>query len=128
MLDRMKQCVSATYDFSTHAGAVGTVTLLTNALPADAVVTDIYCSELTNVTSGGSATLKLIGGSTDLSDATAIASFTGQKSLALASSATAIKVSAISDMKVEIATAAVTAGKVRFMVEYYVDQDTTNTI
>ena len=123
LLDQTVNCVSATYDFGVSGGAVSTIVLATLGVPANAVVTQIVIDALTTVTSGGSATIQLKAGSTALTDAVGKASFTGQATLALASSATAIKVSAASDLQITIATAALTAGKVRFIVKYYLSQD-----
>lgn len=128
LVDRTKNLVACTYDFSVSGGAQGDVTLLTGGLPANAIVTQVYHSELTNVTSGGSATVTLNAGSTALTGAIAKATFSGTTSEALAGSATAIKVSDASDITVTIGTADLTAGKVRFFIEYMIDQDTTNAI
>jgi hypothetical protein len=124
LLDKTMGVIVDTYDFSVSGGAVGDITLASSAIPAGAVITRVFHEELTNVTSGGSATVTLKAGATALTDAVAIATFSGVKSEALASSATAIKVSAASDLKITIATAALTAGKVRFYVEYMISQDT----
>lgn len=108
------------YDFDEDGGATGDVEFGVN-LPAGAIVTSVYADEQTTLTSGGSATLQLVAGSTDLTDAEAFdTGFTGADELALASSATAIKLSAVSALKLTIGTAALTAGKVRFCVQYYV--------
>lgn len=128
LIDRTKKVVSATYDFSVSGGAVGDITLLTTAIPASAIITNVWHSELTNVTTSASGTITLKAGSTALTDAIAAATFSGTKSEALASSATAIKVTSEASLVATIATGALTAGKVRFFVEYMVDQDTTNTI
>jgi len=116
------RCDSVLYDFASDAGAVGTVSF-GRVIPAGAIVIKVVADELTNVTSGGSATIKLQAGSTDLTGATAIADFAGLTSPALASSAAAIKLSVDSELKIAIATAALTAGKVRFLVEYLLPND-----
>lgn len=113
---------SALYDFSSDGGAVGSITF-GRLLPAGAVVTRVFADELTNVTSGGSATIQLKAGSTNLTGATAIASFSGLTAPALDGSAAAIKLSADSELQIAIATAALTAGKVRFFVEYILAND-----
>lgn len=117
------RCDSVVYDFSQDGGAVGTVTFR-RQLPAGAIVTRVFSDEITALTSGGSATLQLKAGSTDLVDATAFdTGFAGTESQALASSAEAIKLSADSELQMEIATAALTAGKVRWFVEYLIPND-----
>lgn len=113
------QCV--TWDFSSDGGAVGDIDFGVD-LPADATVTRIFAEELTNVTSGGAATLQLKAGSTALSGAEAIAGFAGITQPALAGSVAGIRVSAASRLKMAIATAAATAGKVRFSVEFFVSK------
>ena len=119
-----KQLAVVEYNFTYDGGAIGTYSLGVQ-LPAGAVVTDVYSDELTTLTSGGSATLQLQAGSTNLTGAVAFdTGFTGVEKQALASSATSIKPSAStkSELKLAIATAALTAGKVRFAVEFYVSE------
>ena len=115
---------SVMYDFSNDAGAVGTLSF-GRMLPEGAVVTRVFSDEQTALTSGGSATLTLKAGSTSLTGAIAFdTGFTATvESQALASSATAIKLSALSELKLTIGTAALTAGKVRFFVEYMLPND-----
>lgn len=119
-----KQIAKATYSFASDTGAVATYAFGT-LLPANAVVTHVYAEELTTCTSGGSATLTLKAGTTALTAATAFdTGFTGYDSLALASSATAVGIgTAALELKLTIGTAALTAGKVRFTVEYYVSAE-----
>lgn len=117
-----KQIASFMYDRSVDGGTTG---LYASGilLPANAVVTNVYADEQTAFTSGGSATVQLKAGSTDLTGDLAFdTGFAGQTSLALASSATAIKVSAASELKVSVEGAALTAGKCRFAVEFYISE------
>lgn len=117
------RCESVLLDLSSDSGAVGTVNCQ-RQLPAGAVVVRVLSDELTALTSGGAATVQLKAGSTNLTDALAFdTDFTGLDSQALASSAEAIKVSSASDLSVAIAAAALTAGKVRFFVEYLLPND-----
>ena len=93
-------------------------------LPANAVVTRVFSDELVALTSSGSATLQLKAGSTALTDAIAFdTGFANSQSQALASSATAIKLSSRSELKLTVAAADLTAGKVRFYVEYMLAND-----
>lgn len=118
VLNFTARCDSYLFDFDLDGGAVGDIDF-ERLIPAGALVTAIYSDELTALTSGGSATVQLKAGATDLTDALAFdTGFTGQDSLALASSAEAIKVSSASAVSITIATAALTAGKVRFYVQY----------
>lgn len=112
------------YDFSVDGGAVGTISFK-NLLPKNAVVVRLYSDVQTVVTSGGSATIKIVAGSTDLTTAQAFSTEyddLGPHLLTLASSAVAIKPSssASSELKLVIGTAALTAGKVRISIEYFI--------
>lgn len=113
---------SCLLDFSTDGGSIGTLST-GRILPAGAIVTEVYADELTNVTSGGLATIKLTAGSTDLIAATAIASFAGTTKVALNGSADAIKLAADSELKIVIATAALTAGKLRLIARWILPND-----
>jgi len=117
---RINRVAKAIWDFSVDGGAVSTISL-GEVLPKNAIIQEVFADVLTACTSGGSATLQLKAGTTALIDATAYDSgfdATGPDEYALASSATAIKLSAASELKLAIATAALTAGKVHFMVQY----------
>lgn len=82
----------------------------------DAIVTGVMSHELTNVTSGGSATVAVRAGTTALVAATAIASFTGVVSHTLSGSAAGIAVSKGDQLNIDVEVAPLTAGKVRFYV------------
>lgn len=115
---------SVLFDFDLDGGAVGDVDFARH-LPAGAVITRVFSDELTALTSGGSATVQLKAGATALTDALAFdTDFTGAiDSQALASSAEGIKLAAEAELKISIAAAALTAGKVRFFVEYLLQND-----
>ena len=113
-LDRTEKVVAVTYDFSVSGGAVGDISLGYSTEEA-CLVTKVLTHEITNCTSGGSATVTLAAGATGLTGATAVASVaTG--TVALAGAATAIAVASGEALKVTIGTAALTAGKIRFYV------------
>lgn len=116
-----KQSQTVLYSFAADGGAVGTFAFGVK-LPSGAVITNVYSDEQTNATSGGAATLQLMAGATALTDAEAFSAFAAAQSRALASSASAIKISADSELKLAVAGAALTAGKIRFAVEYYVSE------
>lgn len=116
-----KQIQTCIYDFSADGGAVGTFSFGAK-LPANAVITNVYSDEQTNITSAGAPTIQLFAGATALTDAELKAAFAGAQSRALASSASAIKLSADSELKMTLAVATLTAGKVRFAVEYYISK------
>ena len=114
---------SVVYDFSEDEGAVGTINF-GRKLPEGAIVTKIISDEITALTSGGAATLQLKVGSIDLTDALAFdTGFAGIDNQVLASSAEGIKVNSDSELNLDIAVAALTAGKVRFFVEYMLPND-----
>lgn len=115
-----KQVTTAVWDFSVDGGAVGTISFAPAPLPAGAVVTNVYTDEQTAVTGATSVTLN--AGSTALTGAVDFTGDSGVNSRALASSATAIKLAADSDLTITIATNPATAGKVRFCVEWYLSE------
>lgn len=119
VLEFSKQAACVTYDFSVDGGAVGTYLFGTN-LPANAIVTSVKSEELTAVTGADSITLK--AGSTALTGAIDFTGDAGIQNRALAGSAAGIKVTSSSELQIAIATNAATAGKIRFMVEFYVSK------
>lgn len=129
VLEFSSQMQSALYDFSIDAGAVGTQ-LFNVQLPANAVVTKITADVQTAATSGGAATFQIIAGSTNLTAATAYNSATaginavGVLDIPLAVTAPfdAIKLSSASELQMAIAGAALTAGKVRWLVEFKISK------
>ena len=117
------RCESMVFDFSTDGGAVGEINFQ-RQLPVGAIVMRILSDELTTLTSGGVATVQLQCGAVDLTDALAFdTDFTGLDIQPLASSAVAVKIATAADLKIDIAGAALTAGKVRFLVEYLLPND-----
>lgn len=121
--DGGSRCESVLYDFTVDTGATGTYNF-GRKLPAGAIVTNVFSDEQTALTSGGSATVQLRAGTTALTDALAFdTDFTGTEEQDLASSATAIKVAAESELNAVVAGAALTAGKVRFYVRYVLQND-----
>ena len=121
VLQFAKQLSAVTYDFSVDGGAVGTY-LFGQSLPAGAIVTNVWTDEVTAFTGATSITLK--AGSTALTGALNLTASTGVNSQALASSATAIKVSSASELQIAIATNAATAGHVHFYVEWMIQPGT----
>lgn len=111
--------VKATYDFAVHGGAIGTINLDLK-LPDNAIIYGGMFDVLTDPTSGGSATVALgLNTTTDLKGATAIASITGLVALVpVMTAGTAVKLTAERQLKVTIATAALTAGKFNVFLYY----------
>lgn len=129
VLEFSRQCQTVKYDFSFDGGAVGSY-LLGASLPAGAVVVGIFADVQTAATSGGSATYQIKSGSVDLTgdiafdSATAGINAVGVLAIPLNVSAPfdAIKLSSSGELALSIETAALTAGKVRFAVEFYMSK------
>lgn len=115
VLDFSRQTMSVLWDFSQDGGAVGAITFNVQ-LPANAMVTSVHTDEQTAVTGATDITLK--AGSTALTGSIDFTGSSGVNSQALAGSATAIKLASASEVQIAIATAAATAGKVRFHIGY----------
>jgi len=109
------RCESVVWDFSQDGGAISTISF-GRLLPANAMVIGVISQELTAVTGATSITLK--AGSTALTGAIDFTGDAGIQSRALAGSAAGILISAASELNIAIATAAATAGKIRFYVRY----------
>jgi hypothetical protein len=112
---------SVLWDYALDGGAVGDISF-GRSLPAGAIVVRVVTDELAAVTGATSITLK--AGATSLTGALDLTGSSGTNGQALASSATAIKVASSSELLITIATNAATAGKVRFYVEYLLQNDT----
>jgi hypothetical protein len=121
-----KRVAKATYSFAVDGGAQGTITPATNSLiPKDAIITAVFVDCTTNVAPATGATIAINGGGSTLVSAATATSHglntgTVKKSLALASSATAIKAASSGYITLTVATADLTAGVVNIFVEYTV--------
>lgn len=123
-----KKTLVATYDFAVLGGAVSTVNLKgiygsNVVIPKGAIVTSCIIDVITALTSGGLATVALGTGQAgnDLKAALAFDSYTALVAgVPVGSAATSIKMTADRTMTATIATAALTAGKINVLVEYYV--------
>lgn len=130
-IHRCKNMMKVVYDFSVLGGATGDILLLDDQgnaaiLPLNAVVTNVTCSVLTAVTSAGSATvaLKLLT-SADLMAATAKASLAsgfvaGAPVGTAATWVGPVTAQAGTQIKATVGTAALTAGKLNYFVEYVI--------
>lgn len=116
------------YDFSKVGGAAGTAINLRSdtansiKLPKGAIISDCILDFVTATASGGSATISIGTGqsTTDLVSALAVASGTGLVACTpVGSAATAIKMTADRTPTITIGTAALTAGKIYVMIEYW---------
>lgn len=132
VMDRTKNFMRVVYDFAVLGGLVSTIPLVDDQgnpaiLPQGAIVTNVTAHVITQPTSGGSATVALgsaiAAATTDLMAATAIASLTvgfvaGTPVGTAATWKGPVTAANGSQMQVTIATAALTAGKIYYMVEY----------
>ena len=106
----------ATYDFATHGGATGNALGLGVVIPSGAVVLRVFGKANTNFTSGGSATIAINIGSTEVNAATAYNSADYQGVDVHYSTPAAMS----GEINLDIATAALTAGNYDIFVEYVV--------
>lgn len=116
VLQFAKQLSAVTYDYSVDGGAIGTISF-GQSLPAGAIVTNVWTDEQTAVAGATSITLK--AGSTALTGALDMTGDSGVKARSLAV-ADAVKLTSASELNIAIATAAATAGKVTFYVEWMI--------
>lgn len=122
---RLKTAV-AEYDFAVDGGAIGTIVLRSadssgGAVPTGSVVMGGYIDVLTGVASATGTVAVQIESAGDLLAAVSptAALTTGRKSIVpAATGATAIKTTAARSLTMVIATAALTAGKLRVVVFY----------
>lgn len=109
------------YDFAVDGGAHGTAItpVATVTLPANAIITGAWMHVITACT-GATATVSAdCNGAGDLVAATAVASLTTNAIIIGAANTTPIRASADKTLTVTIATADLTAGKVRVYVKYF---------
>lgn len=110
-----QEVAEATYDYSALGGAVGAHALALS-LPKGAIVTQFWTDALTSMTSGGLATVALSAGSDSLLAATAFddAALTGADQHLAAP----LKLTTGGTLTLTVATAALTAGKLRVCLAY----------
>ena len=114
-----KQMASFMYDYAADGGAIGSY-LSGIKLPANSVVTKVYTDEQTAV--AGATSITLNAGATALTAALDLTASAGFQSPALAGAAAGIKLASASELSIAIASAAATAGKVRFAVEFFISE------
>lgn len=132
-LHRAHNLIKGVWDFAVDGGAVGQINLKDDkgniiVLPVGAIVTKCYLDIITTLTSGGSATIAVGSqASGDLKAATAVASYSAGllASDAVGTVATMKKI-ATSDkpLRLDIAVAALTAGKAKVFVEFVLSDAT----
>jgi hypothetical protein len=112
------------WDFAVDGGAVSTITISPEAMPAAAVILGGFVEVDTAVTSGGAGTLAVqVESAGDIVAAAAVSgapwSTTGRKSVIPAfTGATTVKTTAVRSIAVVIAAAALTAGAVDVLLFY----------
>ena len=109
----------AKYDFAVDAGGTGTIVPDNSAIiPDNAMITNVFHSTTTALTSGGSATLALTTGGVTLNAAVAFdnADYADESVIA---NAVNDKTTSSTGIQFVIATAALTAGVVDVYVQYY---------
>jgi hypothetical protein len=120
---------TAQYDFAEDGGAISTIALSGRLIiPALAVITGGYVEVITQLTSGGAATIACqVEAANDVLTAVAVASWTvGVKNILPAlttgalTASTKIQTTVARDISIVIAAAALTAGKFN-VVLYYTD-------
>ena len=121
VLNSARRSESVLYDFAEDGGAVGTITF-GRVIPAGAIIKSITLDIQTAVTDAGSGTTVVKAGATILTAATDITALSGIAIIALTDT-DGIKVSVASELKITLAVAAITAGKVRFFVDYLMPND-----
>lgn len=110
----------ARYDFAVDGGAVSTIVPSNSAIiPDNAIITNVFHSTTTALTSGGSATLAITAGGVTLNAAVAFdnADYADEGVIA---NAVNDKTTSATGIQFVIATAALTAGVVDVYVQYYV--------
>ena len=110
----------ARYDFAVDGGAVSTIVPSNSAIiPDNAIITDVFHSTTTALTSDGSATLALTAGGLTLNAAVAFdnADYADESVIA---NAVNDKTTSATGIQFVIATAALKAGVVDVYVQYYV--------
>jgi hypothetical protein len=115
------------YDFAVDGGAVSTIPLMGAALiPLGATIVGGYVDVVTQVTSGGAATLAIqVEAANDILTAVAVASWTvgrknilpAQQSGALTAS-TLVRTTALRDISLVVGAFALTAGKFKVVLFY----------
>jgi len=113
------RCESVLFNFASDGGAIGDISF-GRKLPAGAIVHKITVDVQTAVLGATAVTLK--AGSLALSAATDLTALSGIASIAPLD-ADGVKVVSEGELKISIATAAATAGKLRLFVHYVLPND-----
>ena len=113
------------YDFSRHGGAVGSITVPGDPIPAGAIIHNGVMHVTTALTSTGSATIAVQAlSANDIKTATAVASWSANAILAtvpVGTAGTSIRVTSnITSLTFVVAVEALATGKVTVAIEYYI--------
>lgn len=132
VVHKTKNLLCAVYDFAVNGGLVSTINLVDDQgnpaiLPKGALVTNVVARVITAATSGGSATVSLgLLTAIDLMAATAVASLTLGANVAGVPVGTAatwvgpVTATGGTQVTAGIAVAALTAGKIKYFIEYVI--------
>lgn len=129
-MHKTQNVLKAIYDFSSLGGALGDISLVDDlgnsaVLPAGAIVMKVLAYVVTGVTSAGAATVALKAATAaDLMAATAKATLVAAAlvdGVPVNTAATAVgPLAADTQVKVTVGTAALTAGKIQYFIEYVI--------
>lgn len=133
ILDRTKNAMVAVYDFDVDGGTVGVINLVDDkgdpaVLPPGAIVTNVVANTITDLTSGGLATISLgVIADADLAAADAfsnyVAGFKAGAPVGTAATWVGPVVAGLgSRIYAKVAVAALTAGKIYFNIEYVINK------
>lgn len=116
------KCAIGLYEFATHGGTVGPITLSGDQIPSGAIITDSLVITDTVPTSGGAATIAVaVEGAGDIATGAISAtpwSTATPKRGAITATSTPVKTTAARSIVATVAVAALTAGKFRVIVTY----------
>lgn len=124
LLNNNKNVVKAQYDYSTHGGAVGDISITGVTIPINALVTRAWLDVLTQpASSGNTASVAVkVQGAADLYAATSVGSLTAGRKDGIPQDAASqiIKLTAERTPAITVSTQALTAGKINIFIEYMV--------
>lgn len=115
--------LTVVYDFSIQGGTIGNLPLGVS-LPDNAIIVEVVRDETTSATSaGGTGTILLSVPTEGALEQSPLTANGGAPSVANSGgSALPVKLAAVRELQVTIATEAVTAGKVHYFIRYYVGE------
>lgn len=129
VLDNQQGQAQGVYSFAVQGGAVGLINLKDSAgndlkLPNNAIIQNVLIHAVTAPTSAGAATVGFqVQAANDILADTAIASVTGRlQGIPDDAVANMIRLTAERTVQIEIAVAALTAGKINLFIDYVISE------